>query len=98
MKNAEAKKSLYSIRQQYWARRLLAAIAAIDGVWVRAMEKKIKRKYKGRREWPDAAEPQQMARHILQDISCKSGRGRISNDRDGNGRTGQSAGYPRQGS
>ena len=64
MKNAEAKKSPYSIRQQYWTRRLLAAIAAIDGVWVRAMEK-IKRKYKGR-EWPDAAEPQQMARHILQ--------------------------------
>lgn len=43
----------------------MAAIAAIDGVWVRAMEKKIKRKYKGR-EWPAAAEPQQMARHILQ--------------------------------
>ena len=64
MKNAEAKKSPYSIRQQYWTRRLLAAIAAIDGVWVRAMEK-IKRKYKGR-EWPAAAEPQQMARHILQ--------------------------------
>lgn len=65
MKNAEAKKSPYSIRQQYWTRRLLAAIAAIDGVWVRAVEKKIKRKYKGR-EWSDAAEPQQMARHILQ--------------------------------
>lgn len=65
MKNAEAKKSPYSIRQQYWTRRLLAAIAAIDGVWVRAMEKKIKRKYKGR-EWPAAAEPQQVARHILQ--------------------------------
>lgn len=63
MKNAEAKKSLYSIRQQYWTRRLLAAIAAIDGA--RAMEKKLKRKYKGR-EWPAAAEPQQMARHILQ--------------------------------
>lgn len=43
----------------------MAAIAAIDGVWVRAAEKKLKRKYKGR-EWPDAAEPQQMARHILQ--------------------------------
>ena len=43
----------------------MAAIAAIDGVWVRAVEKKIKRKYKGR-EWPAAAEPQQMARHILQ--------------------------------
>lgn len=56
MKNAEAKKSPYSIRQQYWTRRLLAAIAAIDGARVRAMEKKIKRKYKGR-EWPDAAEP-----------------------------------------
>lgn len=65
MENAETKKSPYSIRQQYWTRRLLAAIAAIDGVWVRAMEKKIKRKYKGR-EWPDVAEPQQMARHILQ--------------------------------
>ena len=65
MKNAEAKKSPYSIRQQYWTRRLLAAIAAIDGVWVRAVEKKLKRKYKGR-EWSDAAEPQQMARHILQ--------------------------------
>lgn len=65
MKNAEAKKSPYSIRQQYWTRRLLAAIAAIDGVRVRAMEKKLKRKYKGR-EWPAAAEPQQMVRHILQ--------------------------------
>lgn len=65
MENAEAKKSPYSIRQQYWTRRLLAAIAAIDGARVRAMEKKIKRKYKGR-EWPAAAEPQQMARHILQ--------------------------------
>lgn len=65
MKNAEVKKSSYSIRQQYWTRRLLVAIAAIDGVWVRAMEKKIKRKYKGR-EWPDVAEPQQMTRHILQ--------------------------------
>nr|DAH20838.1 MAG TPA: hypothetical protein [Caudoviricetes sp.] len=65
MKNAEAKKSPYSIRQQYWTRRLLVAIAAIDGVWVRAAEKKLKRKYKGR-EWPDVAEPQQMARHILQ--------------------------------
>lgn len=65
MKNAEAKKSPYSIRQQYWTRRLLAAIAAIDGVQVRAMEKKLKRKYKGR-EWPAAAEPQQMVRHILQ--------------------------------
>ena len=64
MKNAEAKKSPYSIRQQYWTRRLLAVIAAIDGVRVRAMEKKIKRKYKGR-EWPAAAEPQQMAGHIL---------------------------------
>lgn len=64
MKNTEAKKSPYSIRQQYWTRRLLAAIAAIDGVRVRAMEKKLKRKYKGR-EWPAAAEPQQMARHIL---------------------------------
>lgn len=31
MKNAEAKKSPYSIRQQYWTRRLLAAITAIDG-------------------------------------------------------------------
>lgn len=57
MKNAEAKKSPYSIRQQYWARRLLAAR-------MRAVEKKIKRKYKGC-EWPDAAEPQQMAGHIL---------------------------------
>ena len=65
MKNAEAKKSPYSIRQQYWTRRLLAAIAAIDGARVRAAEKKLKRKYKGR-EGPDAAEPQQMARHILQ--------------------------------
>lgn len=65
MKNAEAKKSPYSIRQQYWTRRLLAAIAAIDGARVRAVEKKLKRKYKGR-EWPDAAELQQMARHILQ--------------------------------
>lgn len=65
MKNAEAKKSPYSIRQQYWTRRLLAAIAAIDGVRVRAMEKKLKRKYKGRK-WPAAAEPQQMVRHILQ--------------------------------
>ena len=65
MKNAEAKKSPYSIWQQYWTRRLLAAIAAIDGVRVRAMEKKLKRKYKGR-EWPAAAEPQQMVRHILQ--------------------------------
>lgn len=65
MKNAEAKKSPYSIRQQYWARRLLAAIAAIDGARMRAVEKKIKRKYKGC-EWPDAAEPQQMERHILQ--------------------------------
>lgn len=64
MKNTEAKKSPYSIRQQYWTRRLLAVIAAIDGVRVRAMEKKIKRKYKGR-EWPAAAEPQQMAGHIL---------------------------------
>lgn len=64
MKNAEAKKSPYSIRQQYWTRRLLAAIAAIDGARVRAVEKKIKRKYKGR-EWPDVSEPQQMARHIL---------------------------------
>lgn len=43
----------------------MAAIAAIDGVRVRAMEKKLKRKYKGR-EWPAAAEPQQMVRHILQ--------------------------------
>lgn len=65
MKNAEAKKSPYSIRQQYWTRRLRAAIAAIDGARVRAMEKKLKRKYKGR-EWPDVAEPQQMARHIRQ--------------------------------
>lgn len=65
MKNAEAKKSPYSIRQQYWTRRLLAAIAAIDGARVRAMEKKLKRKYKGR-EWLDVAEPQQMARHIRQ--------------------------------
>lgn len=64
MKNAEAKKSPYSIRQQYWTRRLLAAIAAIDGARMRAVEK-LKRKYEGR-EWPDAAEPQQMARHILQ--------------------------------
>lgn len=64
MKNAEAKKSPYSIRQQYWARRLLAAIAAIDGARMRAVEKKIKRKYKGC-EWPAAAEPQQMAGHIL---------------------------------
>ena len=62
MKNAEAKKSPYSIRQQYWTRRLLAAI---DGARMRAAEKKLKRKYKGR-EWPDAAEPQQMARHIRQ--------------------------------
>ena len=65
MKNAEAKKSPYSIRQQYWTRRLLAAIAAIDGARARAMEKKLKRKYKGR-EWPDVAEPQHMARHIRQ--------------------------------
>lgn len=65
MKNAEAKKSPYSIRQQYWTRRLLAAIAAIDGARMRAAEKKLKRKYKGR-EWPAAAEPQPMARHILQ--------------------------------
>lgn len=65
MKNAEAKKSPYSIRQQYWTRRLLTAIAAIDGARMRAVEKKLKRKYKGH-EWPDAAEPQQMARHILQ--------------------------------
>ena len=65
MKNAEAKKSPYSIRQQYWTRRLLTAIAAINGAWMRAVEKKLKRKYKGR-EWPDAAEPQQMARRILQ--------------------------------
>ena len=65
MKNAEAKKSPYSIRQQYWTRRLLAAIAAIDGARMRAAEKKLKRKYKGR-EWPAAAEQQQMARHILQ--------------------------------
>lgn len=65
MKNAEAKKSLYSIRQQYWARRLMAAIAAIDGARMRAVEKKLKKKYKGR-EWPTAAELQQMARHILQ--------------------------------
>lgn len=65
MKNAEAKKSPYSIRQQYWARRLLAAIAAIDGARMRAVEKKLKRKYKGR-EWQAAAEPQQMARYILQ--------------------------------
>lgn len=65
MKNAEAKKTPYSIRQQYWTRHLLAAIAAIDGARVRAVEKKIKRKYKGR-EWPDVSEPQQMARHILQ--------------------------------
>ena len=65
MKNAEAKKSPYSIRQQYWTHRLLAAIAAIDGARVRAVEKKLKRKYKGR-EWPAAAEPQQRARHILQ--------------------------------
>lgn len=43
----------------------MAAIAAIDGARVRAVEKKLKRKYKGR-EWPAAAEPQQMARHILQ--------------------------------
>lgn len=43
----------------------MAAIAAIDGARMRAAEKKLKRKYKGR-EWPDAAEPQQMARHILQ--------------------------------
>ena len=64
MKNAEAKKSPYSIRQQYWARRLLAAIAAIDGARMRAVEKKIKSKYIGC-ERPDAAEPQQMARHIL---------------------------------
>lgn len=60
----KAKKSPYSIRQQYWARRLLAAIAAIDGARMRAVKKKIKRKYKGR-EWPAAAEPQQMAGHIL---------------------------------
>lgn len=65
MKNAEAKKSPYSIRQQYWTRSLLAAIAAIDGARMRAAEKKLKRKYKGR-EWPAAAETQQMARHILQ--------------------------------
>lgn len=65
MKNAEAKKRPSSIRQQYWTRCLLAAIAAIDGARVRAVEKKLKRKYKGR-EWPAAAEPQQMARHILQ--------------------------------
>lgn len=65
MKNAEAKKSPYSIRPQYWTRRLLTAIAAIDGAWMRAVEKKLKRKYKGR-EWPDAAELQQMARRILQ--------------------------------
>lgn len=65
MKNAEAKKSPYSIRQQYWTRRLLAAIAAIDGARMRAVEKKLKRKHKGR-EWPDVAEPQQMARRILQ--------------------------------
>ena len=64
MKNTEAKKSHDSIRQQYWTRRLLAVIAAIDGVRMRAVEKKLNRKYKGR-EWPDAAEPQQMARHIL---------------------------------
>lgn len=64
MKNAEAKKSPYSIRQQYWTRRLLAAIAAIDGARMRAVEKKLKKKYKGR-EWPAAAEPQPMARHIL---------------------------------
>lgn len=64
MKNAEAKKNPYSIRQQYWTRRLLAAIAAIDGARMRAVKKKIKRKYKGR-EWPAAAEPQQMAGHIL---------------------------------
>lgn len=64
MKNAEAKKSPYSIRQQYWTRRLLAAIAAIDGARMRAVKKKIKRKYKGR-EWSAAAEPQQMAGHIL---------------------------------
>ena len=63
MKNAEAKKSPYSIRQQYWTRRLLAAIAAIDGARMRAVEK-LKRKYEGR-EWPDAAEPQQMAVFIL---------------------------------
>lgn len=36
-----------------------------DGARMRAVEKKLKRKYKGR-EWPDAAEPQQMARRILQ--------------------------------
>lgn len=60
----KAKKSPYSIRQQYWARRLMAAIAAIDGARMRAVEKKTKRKYKGR-EWPAAAEPQQMAGHIL---------------------------------
>ena len=65
MKSTEAKKSHYSIRQQYWTRRLLAVIAAIDGVRMRAVEKKLKRKNKGR-EWPAAAEPQQMARHILQ--------------------------------
>lgn len=65
MKNAEAKKSPYSIRQQYWTRRLLAAIAAIDGARMRAAKKELKRKYKGR-EWPAAAEPQQMVRHILQ--------------------------------
>ena len=65
MKNAEAKKSPYSIRQQYWTRRLLAAIAAIDGARMRAAEKKLKKKYKGR-EWSDAAELQQMARRILQ--------------------------------
>lgn len=64
MKKAEAKKSPYSIRQQYWARRLMAAIAAIDGARMRAVEKKIKRKCKGR-EWPEAVEPQQMAGHIL---------------------------------
>lgn len=64
MKNAKAKKSPYSIRQQYWTRRLLAAIAAIDGARMLAVEK-LKRKYEGR-EWSDAAEPQQMARHILQ--------------------------------
>lgn len=52
----KAKKSPYSIRQQYWVRRLMAAIAAIDGARMRVMEKKIKRKYKGR-EWPAAAEP-----------------------------------------
>lgn len=60
----KAKKSPYSIRQQYWARRLMAAIAAIDGARMRAVEKKIKRKYKGR-EWPAASEPQPMAGHIL---------------------------------